>query len=167
MDEPLTRSLHQLLLPDTVVSWDSAHRLIQRLRDISEGLEMSLRAPLSRHPTDHDAQPSMEEPCMTPGAKMMPGGLPAPAGEEQAPTSSVIAAIGSLKLSTCLHAHAETRADAAEQVPHKKRRQKGAPHSPPLQALGLSVHSVSSQGQKVCMQAAAVSLTWARTGSAT
>ena len=81
MDEALLRSLHDLLLPDTAFSRDSAHKLAQMLRDISDNVERSVRVQSNGHLKEQDTQVSMEEPSMEIAARTMSGGQAETSGE--------------------------------------------------------------------------------------
>ena len=71
MDEPLFRSLHDLLLPGTAVSSETVQLLSERLRNIASVLEASLPALGWGHLAAREAQPGLAEPCDNQEAGMM------------------------------------------------------------------------------------------------
>ena len=82
MDEPLFRSLHDLLLPGTAVSPETVQVLTERLRSIASVLEASLPALGWGHLAAQEAQPGLAEPCDDLMAGMMSDTEPEAAGNQ-------------------------------------------------------------------------------------
>ncbi len=71
MDQPLFRSLHDLLLPDTAVSPETVGILTERLRSIADALEASLPALRWGHLAPREARPGLAEPSEDQEAMVM------------------------------------------------------------------------------------------------